>query len=124
MPQWGNKMTEDEAWDELERKQAKKWDTTDMAYRPNGLTVDENIINKSKWYQEGYEAGQRDEREKWDTTDMAHRSGGLTVEQEIDRLKDFNQRLVATAKELGAAYDAHEWDDAWSKMCKIIKEVG
>ena len=25
IPQWGNKMTEDEAWDELERKQAKKW---------------------------------------------------------------------------------------------------
>jgi hypothetical protein len=57
-------MTEDEAWDELERKQAKKWDTTDMAHRPNGLTVDANITNKAKWYQEGYEAGQRDEREK------------------------------------------------------------
>jgi hypothetical protein len=56
-------MTEDEAWDELERKQAKKWDASDMAYRPNGLTVDANIINKAKWYQEGYEAGQRDERE-------------------------------------------------------------
>ena len=64
IPQWGNKMTEDEAWDELERKQAKKWDASDMAYRPNGLTVDANIINKAKWYQEGYEAGQRDERER------------------------------------------------------------
>jgi hypothetical protein len=56
-------MTEDEAWDELERKQAKRWNTTDMAYRPNGLTVDTNIINKAKWYQEGYEAGRRDARE-------------------------------------------------------------
>ena len=56
-------MTEDEAWDELERKQAKKWNASDMAYRPNGLTIDANIINKAKWYQEGYEAGQKDERE-------------------------------------------------------------
>jgi hypothetical protein len=59
----GKNMTEDEAWDELERKQTKKWNSSDMAYRPNGLTVDANIINKAKWYQEGYEAGQRDERE-------------------------------------------------------------
>ena len=62
--------------------------------------------------------------EPWDTTDMAYRSGGLTVEQEIDRLKDLNQRLVGVAKELGAADDAHEWDDAWGKMCKLMKEVG
>jgi hypothetical protein len=43
---------------------------------------------------------------------------------EIERLKDLNKRLVAAAKELGYADDAHEWDDAWSKMCKLIKEVG
>lgn len=59
----------------------------------------------------------------WDTSDMAHRSGGLSVEHEIDRLKDLNQRLVTVAKELGAADDTHEWDDAWSKMCKIMKEI-
>ena len=47
-----------------------------------------------------------------------------SVVGEIERLKDLNQRLVATAKELGAADDAHEWDDAWSKMCKLMKEVG
>jgi len=47
-----------------------------------------------------------------------------SVVGEIDRLKDLNQRLVATAKELGAADDTHEWDDAWSKMCKLMKEVG
>jgi hypothetical protein len=62
--------------------------------------------------------------EPWDTSDMAHRSGGLTVEQEIQRLTDLNKRLVAAAKELGYADDAHEWDDAWSKMCKLMKEVG
>jgi hypothetical protein len=46
-----------------------------------------------------------------------------TSTHEIERLKDLNQRLVAVAKELGAADDAHEWDDAWSKMCKIMKEI-
>ena len=47
-----------------------------------------------------------------------------TLNDEIKRLTDLNQRLVATAKELGYADDVHEWDDAWSKMCKLIKEVG
>jgi hypothetical protein len=42
---------------------------------------------------------------------------------EIERLKDLNGRLVAAAKELGYAEDVHEWDDAWSKMCKLMKEV-
>jgi hypothetical protein len=46
-----------------------------------------------------------------------------TLNDEIKRLTDLNQRLVATAKELGYADDVHEWDDAWSKMCKLIKEV-
>jgi coenzyme F420-reducing hydrogenase delta subunit len=42
---------------------------------------------------------------------------------EIERLKDLNRRFVATAKELGYADDIHEWDEAWSKMCKLMKEV-
>jgi hypothetical protein len=37
-------MTEDEAWDELERQQAKKWDISDMAHRPNGLTVEQEPV--------------------------------------------------------------------------------
>jgi hypothetical protein len=41
---------------------------------------------------------------------------------EINRLTDLNQRLVAAAKELGYADDVHEWDDAWSVMCKLMKE--
>jgi len=41
---------------------------------------------------------------------------------EIKRLTEINQRLVAAAKKLGYADDVHEWDDAWSKMCKIMKE--
>jgi hypothetical protein len=44
IPQWGNKMTEDEAWDELERNQAKKWNTTDIAYRPNRLSVEQEPV--------------------------------------------------------------------------------
>jgi hypothetical protein len=47
-----------------------------------------------------------------------------SVVGEIKRLTDLNRRLVAVAKELGAADDAHEWDDAWGKMCKLMKEVG
>jgi hypothetical protein len=42
---------------------------------------------------------------------------------EIKQLKDLNQRLVTVAKELGAADDTHEWDDAWSKMCKLFREM-
>ena len=45
-----------------------------------------------------------------------------TLNDEIKRLTDLNQRLVLAAKELGYADDVHEWDDAWSKMCKIMKE--
>jgi hypothetical protein len=45
-------------------------------------------------------------------------------EAEIKRLTDLNKRLVAAAKELGYADDTHEWDDAWGKMCKLMKEVG
>ncbi len=41
---------------------------------------------------------------------------------EIERLTNLNERLVAAAKELGYADDVHEWDDAWSKMCKLMKE--
>ena len=41
---------------------------------------------------------------------------------EIKRLSDLNNRLVDAAKELGAANDVAEWDDAWGKMCKLMKE--
>jgi hypothetical protein len=45
-----------------------------------------------------------------------------TLNDEIKQLTDLNQRLVEAAKKLGYADDVHEWDDAWSKMCKIMKE--
>lgn len=41
---------------------------------------------------------------------------------EINRLKDINRQLVAAAKELMQAPDVAEWDDAHSKLAKIIKE--
>lgn len=44
------------------------------------------------------------------------------LNDEIKRLSDLNRRLVAAARELGAADDVHEWDDAWSKMFKLFKE--
>jgi hypothetical protein len=41
---------------------------------------------------------------------------------EIKRLTDLNRQLVVTAKELGAADDVHEWDDAWAKMAKLMRQ--
>jgi len=41
---------------------------------------------------------------------------------EIKRLKDLNRELVAAARELGAAEDVAEWDEAWSKIAKLFKE--
>ena len=45
-----------------------------------------------------------------------------TLYDEIRQLKDLNRQLVAAAKELGAADDVHEWDDAWNKMAKLIRQ--
>jgi len=42
---------------------------------------------------------------------------------EIKRLTDLNRQLVAAAKELGTTDDVAEWDDAWSKIAELIKEV-
>ncbi len=41
---------------------------------------------------------------------------------EIKRLTDLNRQLVAAARELGAADDVHEWDEAWSKMAKLMRQ--
>jgi hypothetical protein len=54
-------MTEDEAWDELERKQAKKWDASDMAHRSGGLTVEQ--AEKESTLQEISDIGQEIEQE-------------------------------------------------------------
>ena len=47
-----------------------------------------------------------------------------SLHDEIKRLSDLNIRLVAAARELIAAPDVAEWDDACSKLAKIIKENG
>jgi hypothetical protein len=41
---------------------------------------------------------------------------------EIKRLTELNRQLVAASRELIAAPDVAEWDDACSKLAKIIKE--
>jgi hypothetical protein len=41
---------------------------------------------------------------------------------EIKRLTELNRQLVAAARELGAANDVHEWDDAWAKMAKLMRQ--
>ena len=46
-----------------------------------------------------------------------------TLYDEIRQLKDLNRKLVEAAKELGYADDVNEWDEAWSKMAKLIKGV-
>jgi hypothetical protein len=84
-----------------------EWDTSDMAYRPNGLSVEQSQ-HPLDIYERAYFAGKRD--------------GVAEVEQEIDRVTKLNERLVAAAKELGAADDVAEWDEAWSKMAKLFKE--
>ncbi len=39
---------------------------------------------------------------------------------EINRLTELNRLLISLAKELGAANDTAEWDDAWDKLAKVI----
>jgi hypothetical protein len=79
---------------------------------------------KARYYQEGYEANQHDMSTKSQNVDTSaervHESDKSM--HEIKRLTDLNKRLVEAAKELGYADDTHEWDDAWSKMCKLFKE--
>jgi hypothetical protein len=90
--------------------------------------VKERTLSKQKagYYQEGYKARQHDMFTKLQNVDTSEKHVHESDKSihEIKRLKDLNQRLVAAAKELGYADDTHEWDDAWSKMCKLMKEVG
>jgi hypothetical protein len=51
---------EEFAWKELERKQAKKWNTTDMAHRSGGLTVEQ--AEKESTLQEISDIGQKIEQ--------------------------------------------------------------
>jgi len=103
------------------------WDTSDMAYRPNGLSVEQEKLCK---YCGGIGQVVCDgrcmpEQTPDDLLRQSEREGwryAKECEAEIKRLTDLNKRLVAAAKELGYADDAHEWDDAWSKMCKLFKE--
>ena len=43
-----------------------------------------------------------------------------SLNNEIKRLTDLNRLLITLAQELGAANDVAEWDDAWSRLAKVI----
>ena len=43
-----------------------------------------------------------------------------TLNNEIKRLTDLNKLLITLAQELMAAPDVAEWDDACSKLAKVI----
>ena len=93
----------DGAMDAL-RQAIGQWNTSDMAYRPNGLSIEEtpgDLLRQS-------------EREGW--------RYAKECEAEVKRLTDLNRQLVAAAKELGAADDVHEWDNAWAKMAKLMRQ--
>ena len=93
-----------EKYKNCKQAQLGPWDTTDMAHRPNGLNINEipeDLLRQS-------------EREGW--------RYAKECEAEVKRLTDLNRQLVAAAKELGAADDVHEWDDAWAKMAKLMRQ--
>ena len=43
-----------------------------------------------------------------------------SLNNEIKRLTDLNRLLITLAQELGAANDVAEWDDAWTRLAKVI----
>jgi hypothetical protein len=43
-----------------------------------------------------------------------------SLNSEIKRLTDLNRLLITLAQELGAANDVAAWDDAWSRLAKVI----
>ena len=49
--------------------------------------------------------------------------GQQSLVDEIKRLTNLNQRLMDAAKALGSADDVAEWDEAWSKIAKLFKEI-
>jgi hypothetical protein len=105
-------MTEDEAWDELERKQQKKAkpvterEALRIAYNAlieidkqtpyplakHAVMVINSVLSISATDWEAIAADQAMtialmKTEQWDTSDMAHRPGGLTVDDDIQEYK-------------------------------------
>jgi hypothetical protein len=110
--------------DEREQaEQAEQWDTSDMAHRPNGLTVEqaekqipttlcgpnlEQTLNAAGFYLQ---------REQWDTSDMAHRPNGLTVDVTDLIKRAIAEEREACAKLCDAVDAAHEGDYVLAKWC-------
>ena len=105
-------MTEDEAWDELERKQQKKAkpvterEALRIAYNAlieidketpyplakHAAMVINSVLSVSATDWEAIAADQAltialSQSEKWDTSDMAHRPNGLTIDDDIQEYK-------------------------------------
>jgi hypothetical protein len=105
-------MTEDEAWDELERKQQKKAkpvterEALRIAYNAlieidketpyplakHAAMVINGVLNVSATDWEAIAADQAMtialmKTEQWDTSDMAHRPNGLTIDDDIQEYK-------------------------------------
>lgn len=115
-----------EKYKNSKQAQLVPWDTSDMAYRPNGLSVEQEKLCK---YCGGIGRVVCDgrcmpEQTLDDLLRQSEREGwryAKECEAEVKRLTDLNRQLVAAAKELGAADDVHEWDDAWAKMAKLMR---
>jgi hypothetical protein len=116
-----------EKYKNCKQAQLVPWDTSDMAYRPNGLSVEQEKLCK---YCVGIGRVVCDgrcmpEQTPDDLLRQSEREGwryAKECEAEIKRLTDLNRQLVDAAKELGAADDVHEWDDAWAKMAKLMRQ--
>ena len=105
-------MTEDEAWDELERKQQKKAkpvterEALRIAYNAlieidketpyplakHAAMVINSVLSVSATDWEAIAADQSMtialmKTKQWDTSDMAHRSGGLAIDDDIQEYK-------------------------------------
>ena len=112
-------------------EEAEQWDTSDMAHRSGGLTV-EQAEKQEKLCKYCGGIGRvvcngrcMPEQTPDDLLRQSEREGwryAKECEAEVKRLTDLNRQLVAAAKELGAADDVHEWDDAWAKMAKLMRQ--
>jgi hypothetical protein len=115
-------------------EQAEKWDTSDMAHRSGGMSVEQALDGLAETSREidrpvkSYTGGEpqyatetpddllrQSEREGW--------RWARECEAEVVRVTDINQRLMAGAQELRDAQDAAEFDAAWSKLFKLFKEA-
>jgi hypothetical protein len=112
---------------EFYKPEQEQWDTSDMAHRSGGLAID--MSTKQEKIDTSEERVHETDKSIHETPDdllrQSEREGwryAKECEAEVKRLTELNRQLVAAAKELGAADDVHEWDDAWAKMAKLMRQ--